>query len=207
MDLDRVFDLYTKFGNKGYIGEEVTQLEHATQTALLAEEHFKSVATRIHPTEVILGAFLHDIGHLLVYEELPQLETMGDLGVKDHEEIGAYFLKKLGFTYNICEFVRNHINTKRFIISVNNDYYSNLSSASKGTLNYQGGKMDRKELIEFHNNPLFRWHLKIRQWDDMAKSTDHNLLKKIKNMNPVEYYKNMAKDYFNFLREEKLAPL
>ena len=67
--------------------------------------------------------------------------------------------------------------------------------------------MDRKELIEFHNNPLFRWHLKIRQWDDMAKSTDHNLLKKIKNMNPVEYYKNMAKDYFNFLREEKLALL
>ena len=63
--------------------------------------------------------------------------------------------------------------------------------------------MDRKELINFHSNPLFQWHLKIRQWDDKAKSTDNILLKKIKDMNPVEYYKNVAKDYFIFLRNEK----
>ena len=203
MNIDKVFNLYEKFGNNIYMGEEITQLEHATQAALLAEEYLKTVATNIHPSEVILGAFFHDIGHLLVYEEFPDLETMGNLGVKDHEEIGAYFLKQIGFTYNICEFVRNHINTKRFIISVNEEYYKTLSNSSKGTFEYQGGKMDRKELINFHSNPLFQWHLKIRQWDDKAKSTDNILLKKIKDMNPVEYYKNVAKDYFIFLRKEK----
>ena len=32
-------NLLKKYGDKGYIGEEVTQLEHAFQCAMLAEEH------------------------------------------------------------------------------------------------------------------------------------------------------------------------
>lgn len=199
-NIDRIFDIYEKYGGEGYIGEKVTQLEHATQAALLAEEYFKSVATLIDPKIVILGAFLHDLGHLLVYEELPDLELMGNVGVKHHEEIGAYFLKKMGFPDELCELVRNHINTKRFLITVNNEYYDKLSAASKETFNYQGGPMSREELMGFHKNELFPWHLKLRQWDDMAKSTDSDLLKKIKEMNPIKYYKNMAREMLNFLQ-------
>lgn len=197
-NIDRIFDIYEKYGGEGYIGEKVTQLEHATQAALLAEDYFKTVATCIDPNIVILGAFLHDIGHLLVYEELPDLELMGNVGVKHHEEIGAYFLKKMGFPMELCELVRNHINTKRFLITVNNEYYNKLSSASKETFNYQGGSMTREELINFNNCDLFPWHLRLRQWDDLSKSTDPMLLKKIKEMNPIKYYKDMAYKMFNF---------
>jgi 2-amino-1-hydroxyethylphosphonate dioxygenase (glycine-forming) len=196
-NINRVFEIYDKYGGEGYIGEKVTQLEHATQAALLAEDHLKSVATAINPKIVILGAFLHDIGHLLVFEEFPDLELMGNVGVKHHEEIGAYFLKKLGFPFEVCELVRNHINTKRFLITINSEYYDKLSSASKKTFNYQGGEMSREELINFSKDDLFPWHLKLRQWDDMAKSTDPDLIKKIKEMNPTKYYKDMARQIFD----------
>jgi len=36
--MERAINLYKKYGNKGYIGEYVTQLEHAVQCALLAED-------------------------------------------------------------------------------------------------------------------------------------------------------------------------
>ena len=36
--MNKAFDLYRNYGNNGYIGEDVSQLEHATQTALLAEK-------------------------------------------------------------------------------------------------------------------------------------------------------------------------
>ena len=198
-NIDRIFEIYEKYGGEGYIGEKVTQLEHATQAALLAEQYFKTVATCIDPNIVILGAFLHDIGHLLVYEELPDLELMGNVGVKHHEEIGAYFLKKMGFPYELCELVRNHINTKRFLITVNNEYYDKLSNASKKTFNYQGGAMTRDELMSFHKCELFPWHLRLRQWDDLSKSTDPDLLKKIKEMEPIKYYKDMAYKLFQIL--------
>ena len=56
-NLEDVFKLYEKHGDKGYIGEPITQLEHAMQATLLAVEYFKKAACNIH-SEVILAAFL-----------------------------------------------------------------------------------------------------------------------------------------------------
>ena len=171
-NINRIFDLYDKHGKEKYIGENITHLEHATQTALLAEAHFKKVATAIDPKIVILGAFLHDIGHLLIYEELPQLEPIENYGVKHHEEIGYYFLKKLKFPNELCDLVRNHVNAKRFLITINKDYFKKISSCSQETFKYQGGNMSREELINFNKDDLFPWYLKLLQWDDLSKSTD-----------------------------------
>ncbi len=56
-ELDLVFDLYKKHGDADYIGEKVSQVEHALQCAHFAEsENFGP--------NVILGAFLHDIGKI-----------------------------------------------------------------------------------------------------------------------------------------------
>ena len=59
MDLNRIinkiFELYEKHGDNDYIGERVSQLEHALQSALLAEKEDYS-------DHVIVAAFLHDIG-------------------------------------------------------------------------------------------------------------------------------------------------
>ncbi len=69
------FQLYNKYGNKNYIGEHISQLEHATQIALLAEEEGYDAA-------VILGASFHDLGHLIKIND-PNCQ-MGTLGVKNH---------------------------------------------------------------------------------------------------------------------------
>lgn len=53
-----IFQLFDDFGQENYIGEEVTQLQHAQQCAQQAKECQQ-------PNHVILGAFLHDVGHLI----------------------------------------------------------------------------------------------------------------------------------------------
>ena len=56
--IDSVFDLYDRFGDCDYIGEEVNQVQHAQQCA---QEAFKEG----QPDHAVLGAFLHDVGHLI----------------------------------------------------------------------------------------------------------------------------------------------
>ena len=127
---DEVIALFLKYGSNDYIGENVTQLEHMTQCALLAK---KDGAT----DNLIVAALLHDIGHLLVFDS--NTPTMPGLGVAGHEDIGAKFLESLGFNSTVCTLVRNHVAAKRYLISTNSTYYDHLSNASKQTLEYQGG--------------------------------------------------------------------
>lgn len=183
--MDTIIELYTKYGAAGYIGENVSQYEHAMQCYLLAEEYlnenkdsfdFKNVS----PYEIKLGAFLHDVGHLLEFNN-KNLGKMGNCGVLNHEIEGSKYLKKLGISDNICSLAENHINTKRYLITKNKDYYNNLSNASKGSFRYQGGTMNINELTKFEKDHLFFWHLNLRKWDDKSKSTDPELLEYIKN--------------------------
>ena len=50
--------LFARKGGEQYTGEPVTQLEHALQTAWLAEQDGASDA-------LVTAALLHDLGHLL----------------------------------------------------------------------------------------------------------------------------------------------
>ena len=195
-NLNCVIDLYQKYGDKGYIGEEVTQLQHATQTAMLAEEYYYQLPEHLR-VEIILGAFLHDVGHLLVYEDCG-LEMMGDVGVKDHEEIGGLFLEEMGFSNLISELVRKHIMTKRYLITIKEDYYEKLSDASKITFEYQGGKLTEEEIHRFEQDKYFDYHLRLREFDDKAKSTDPRILEKIELMDPINYYKGVVEKFVIF---------
>ena len=65
--------------------------------------------------------------------------------------------------------------------------------ARKNTFRYQGGNLTENEIKEFENDKLFRFHLKLREFDDKAKLTDEKLLKKIKDLNAPEYYFNLYK--------------
>ena len=181
--INGVFSLYQKYGEKGYIGETITQLEHATQAAMSAEkeEYFNF-------PELIISAFLHDIGHLLCYQN-ESLELMGNFGVKNHELIGANYLRDKGFPEIICKLVAGHVPTKRYLISKDQNYYNNLSEASKETFKRQGGNMTQSEIDLFEEDPLFILHLKMRHYDDMAKLNDNQTLENIKKMDPVEYFR------------------
>lgn len=181
--INKIFSIYQNYGDKGYIWESVSQLEHATQAALSAQKD-----EYYNHSEVVISAFLHDIGHLLCYQDT-ELELMGKYGVKNHELIGQEYLKEKGFPDIICQLVGGHVATKRYLISNDETYYNNLSEASKETYKHQGGKMTSEEIKKFEEDVLFMFHLKMREYDDKAKLNDNATLEAIKKMDPVEYFR------------------
>ena len=58
LTLDDIEALFARRGHEQYTGEPVTQLEHALQCALLAEQEAAD-------DELVTAALLHDLGHLL----------------------------------------------------------------------------------------------------------------------------------------------
>lgn len=155
-----IISLYEKHGKEDYIGEPVSQLEHMCQAAKLAEEEGFG-------GEIILAAFLHDMGHFA--ELASSQKSMDGMGMVDHEKIASDFLLQKGFSQKICSLVKSHVNAKRYLTYKYPEYYQNLSAASKITLSYQGGVMDYAEAQLFESNPDHLLYLKLREWDDRAK--------------------------------------
>ena len=187
--LKKVDYLYNRHGSGDYIGEKISQREHVVQAALLAESFYKNNACSDElMNEVILSALYHDVGNMLEFEYPGEYTVTEDIGILNHELHGAEFLANNGAPPEICELVVGHVSTKRYLISKNPDYFNKLSDASKRTYEYQGGEMSSQEILEYENNPLFKLHLRIREWDDKAKSTDPELLERIKNINITEHF-------------------
>lgn len=175
-----IIDLYLKKGEEEYAGEKVTQLEHMYQAATLAAHDNQD-------EEVILAAFLHDIGHLCI--ELSAENQMGEYGTKNHEQIGADFLRKRGFSDRLIRLVASHVEAKRYLTATDPQYYDNLSDASKHTLAYQGGPMSEEEIKCFQQDPLFELIIKMRLWDEAAK-VEHQPVA------PLDVFYNMIVRYF-----------
>jgi 2-amino-1-hydroxyethylphosphonate dioxygenase (glycine-forming) len=154
---DLIIALYQKHGDDAYFGEAVTQLQHACQAYEAAEsEGFDA--------EVQLAAFLHDLGHLIT-----DAEPMGNLGILNHEQIGADWLRARGFSDKICRLIAAHVNAKRYLVAVDAAYQRNLSEASRQTLAYQGGPMSPLEAAAFETDPYFTLYIRMRLWDEAAK--------------------------------------
>jgi phosphonate degradation associated HDIG domain protein len=158
--VDKVFSLYEKYGDDDYIGEPVSQLEHMSQAAELAEAEG-------YDDEVILAAFFHDIGHLCTDEG--EAESMDGMGNVDHEKLGADYLLKNGFSKRLASLVESHVIAKRYLTYKYREYYNKLSEASKATLEFQGGRMSPAEAHEFELNPDAELFIRLRVWDDKAK--------------------------------------
>lgn len=158
--IDEIFALYHKHGGDDYIGEPVSQLEHMSQAAELA---LASGADK----EVVLAAFLHDIGHICTPKN--QQNNMSGYGIVEHEKVGANFLREKGFPEKVAALVESHVVAKRYLTFKYPSYYANLSEASKKTLEFQGGIMTADEASSFEQNPLFHDIILLRQWDEKAK--------------------------------------
>lgn len=155
--IDELFERYQKFGHRSY-GEEVTELEHALQTALLAREHGEDPAP-------IAAALLHDCGHLLHNFG----ENIADAGVDAvHEQIGADFLST-HFPAAVSEPVRLHVAAKRYLCHAEPNYLAGLSAASQLSLSLQGGPMTSTEARSFESHPYFQSAVRLRRYDDAAK--------------------------------------
>ncbi|MFA5246078.1 MAG: phosphonate degradation HD-domain oxygenase [Pedobacter sp.] len=159
--IQQIIQLFESKGDSMYGGEAVTQLEHALQTACLAQtEHAKD--------SLIVASLLHDIGHLL--HDLPEMAS--DEGIDDvHEDLAANFLNR-HFNDDVIEPVKLHVQAKRYLCATEEGYYDLLSQPSKTSLEFQGGIMNAEEVEKFMANPYFRDAIALRKWDDLAKDPD-----------------------------------
>ena len=184
---DEIFDLYAQHGDEDYIGEPVSQIEHMAQAAALAMNEG-------YDDEVILGAFLHDVGHLCVHGAMAG--SMDGYGNVDHEKLGSEFLQERGFSSRVLMLVNGHVEAKRYLTFKNPDYFKRLSEASKHTLTHQGGVMNAEEARHFEQNSDADLLIKMRLWDDEAKLTDV----------PVTIIPHLKTIMVQHLRLQKLFP-
>lgn len=153
-----LFSLYERFGNADYIGEEITQKEHALQCADLAVKDKQN-------DEFIVASLFHDIGHLIGY--WAGLPSMDHVGTVDHDVLGATLLRQLGFPFNVQDWVANHVQAKRYIRFTQPDYP--LSDGSEASLKHQGGVMEKEEAKSFEENPSYKKYLLLRSYEDRGK--------------------------------------
>ena len=157
--VQQLAELYFDQGGQNYIGEPVSQRDHALQAAALA-----SAASA--PSEAVLAALLHDVGHL----KYPNEGSMAGFGTPEHELLGAHYLATLGFSERVCGLVARHVDAKRYQVAQSPEYAAALSQASQKTLTFQGGAMTTAEAQAFECDPIFALALAVRRWDELAKT-------------------------------------
>jgi len=160
MIAEEIIDLLLSKGGSEYIGEPLTKLEHMVQSAILAEQQQLG-------NEMIIAALLHDIGHICV--DASAENDMDGFGIIDHEEAGADYLYERGFSERIIDAVANHVPAKRYLCYRYPDYNDALSTASKKTLEFQGGPMTADEALVFEELTYFKDIIALRRIDEMAK--------------------------------------
>jgi 2-amino-1-hydroxyethylphosphonate dioxygenase (glycine-forming) len=182
--VNEIMTLYEMYGDKDYAGEPVSQLAHMCQCAQLAEAEGAD-------DELVLAAFLHDIGHLCEFA-FPgaSLRHMDGFGIVDHEKLGSDYLLSLGFSVNLARLVGSHVNAKRYLIFKYPEYYDQLSAASKKTLEYQGGRMSEAEAMLFEKDILLEKYISLRRWDERAKIQHKPLA-------PLEHFRQMMTEHLS----------
>lgn len=159
--LSEITGLLTEEGQKQYGLHDVTQLQHALQSAWLAEQDGAD-------PPLIAAALLHDIGHMThALGENPAAAGVDDR----HEQVGHAFLRRW-FGPEVTEPVRLHVAAKRCLCAVEPDYFSRLSPDSILSLKLQGGPMTAEEVAAFRALPQAEAAVRLRRYDEAAKVKD-----------------------------------
>lgn len=155
--VDEIFAVFREKGHRSY-GENVTELEHALQSATFAQRQGES-------TEVVAASLLHDYGHLL--HDLG--EHIADQGIDArHEHIGANRLGRW-FGEAVTAPIRLHADSKRYLCWKEKGYFDGLSEASRKSLALQGGPMNATEAAQFERGPYYSTAVRVRRYDDQGK--------------------------------------
>lgn len=160
--IQTITDVFDNRGNDSYGVEAVTQLQHALQSGLLAEEAGAG-------TGLVVVSLLHDIGHIFEAESLPE---SCDENMDDRHEFRANGWLKEQFGPEVADPVRLHVLAKRYLCTADSGHEETLSPTSRKSYHDQGGTMDAEERAAFESEPFFREALELRKWDDLAKDTD-----------------------------------
>jgi Predicted HD phosphohydrolase len=147
-------------GQQRYQGEPVCHLDHALQSAWLAQRAGAKI-------QLVVAALLHDIGHLSVgLGDTPSVRGIDDR----HEERGAQLLEPI-FGPGVSEPVRVHVLAKRALVR-RPAYLRALSEDSRRSLELQGGALGDEAYLAFLELPYAAEALALRRWDDAAKRVD-----------------------------------
>ena len=159
--IQEIVNAFKQRGQESYADEAVTQLEHALQCAQLATEEGAE-------DSLVLAALLHDIGHILSADKLPEslAEDLHDF----HENRGYEWVKTI-FGEEVAGPIRLHVAAKRYLCTQDPTYEAQLSPTSYKSYLDQGGKMDEAEVREFEQDPYWEKSLRLRKWDDRAKKS------------------------------------
>jgi phosphonate degradation associated HDIG domain protein len=158
LSIEEIELLFARHGTEQYSGEPVTQLEHALQTAHLAEQSEASDA-------LVTACLLHDLGHLLNRQgETPTLRGVDDT----HQYFALPFLRGL-FPDAVLDAIKLHVDAKRYLCHVDEGYHARLADDSKRSLALQGGVFDATAAAAFLAQPGAHDAVLLRQWDDLAK--------------------------------------
>ena len=161
---ERLRELFEGPGTDGYLGEDVSQAEHMLQAAALAEDDGA-------PTELVIAALLHDVGHFT--GPLTGDDLMGGTDNR-HSDVAADWLARW-FGPSVTEPIRLHVAAKRYLCAVDPAYVGLLSEASRYTLGVQGGPMSPEELAAFEAEPYAGDAVRLRRWDDAAKDAGRDV--------------------------------
>ena len=151
--VEEIEALFARHGRESY-GEGVTMLQHALQTAALAQAAGTDDA-------LVVAALLHDIGHFLQ-------PTDDSFGYHKHDRSGGEWLAQR-FAPGVSEPVRLHVAAKRYLCATEADYFGKLSAASVHSLGKQGGPMSAAEAAAFAASPHAEAAVRLRRWDDGGK--------------------------------------
>jgi phosphonate degradation associated HDIG domain protein len=158
LSLDDIEALFLRRGGEQYSGEPVTQLQHAKQTAMLAEAEGAD-------DELVTAALLHDLGHLVQdLGDTPSLRGVDDL----HQFIAVPFLRGR-FSDRVLGAVQGHVDAKRWLCATRPGYLQALSDDSQRSLVLQGGVFDTAQAAAFIARPGAAEAVRLRLWDDQAK--------------------------------------
>jgi predicted HD phosphohydrolase len=146
--VQEIIELLDSVAGESYLGEAVTQRDHALQAAYLAE------TDGAHDV-LIAAALLHDIGYWIGCDTA-------------HEQAGGDWLRQR-VVAEVSEPVRLHVAAKRYLCTVDPAYNDRLSLASVLSLEIQGGLMSTDERRSFESNRFHQHAVKLRLWDDRAK--------------------------------------
>jgi phosphonate degradation associated HDIG domain protein len=157
--LDELFALYASPVALRMYDEDVTELEHALQSAALAQADGA-------PDHLVAAALLHDVGHLVSDDNV----TLDDELTEDfhHERVGARYLARW-FGPEVTAPVALHVAAKRYLCAVEDGYLADLSPSSLRSLHLQGGPMNDAEIEAFERLPHHDAATLVRRWDDRAK--------------------------------------
>jgi phosphonate degradation associated HDIG domain protein len=155
---DDIAALFDAKGARAYDGEDVSQLEHALQTAALAEADGASAA-------LVTAALLHDLGHMLNDQgETPTMRGVDDV----HQYAALPFLRGL-FGDDVLVPIQMHVDAKRYLCAARPDYHDALSEDSKRSLKLQGGVYSNEDADRFIRTPFAADAVRLRIFDDRAK--------------------------------------